>query len=111
MFCTSGTGKSSGSKPPRKSQDGSSKAQVPLLLHFDVNKTVIQSDSVQMKGVEEGIREGIADLFWGNLQKSGGSESWEWIKAEPSCAPPKDDILAVGTTPLNYTQWCKRFVQ
>ena len=24
--------------------------QVPLLLHFDVNKTVIQSDSVQMKG-------------------------------------------------------------
>ena len=24
--------------------------KVPLLLHFDVNKTVIQSDSVQMKG-------------------------------------------------------------
>eukprot|EP00434_Breviolum_minutum_P029015 symbB.v1.2.025664.t2/scaffold2506.1/size77480/1 len=101
MFCTTGTGKSSSSKSPRRSQESSSKTQVPLLLHFDVNKTVIQSDSVQMKGVEEGIREGIADLFW-------GTETWEWIKAEPSCTPPKDDILAVGTTPLNYTQWCKR---
>ncbi|CAE7298364.1 DRP4C, partial [Symbiodinium sp. CCMP2456] len=85
--------------------------KVPLLLHFDVNKTVIQSDSVQMKGVEEGIREGIADLFWGNVSKNGGSETWEWIKAEPTCTPPKDDILAVGTTPLNYTQWCKRTVK
>lgn len=108
MFCASGTGKSSGSRSPRKSQDTSSKTQVPLLLHFDVNKTVIQSDSVQMKGVEEGIREGIADLFWGVVQKSGGTETWEWIKAEPSCTPPKDDILAVGTTPCNYTAWCKR---
>ncbi|CAE7468326.1 unnamed protein product, partial [Symbiodinium natans] len=110
MFCTSGTGKSSSSKPSRRSQDGSS-TTVPLLLHFDVNKTVIQSDSVQMKGVEEGIREGIADLFWGNVSKVGGSETWEWIKAEPTCTPPKDDILAVGTTPLNYTQWCKRTVK
>ncbi|CAE7293291.1 unnamed protein product [Symbiodinium sp. CCMP2592] len=64
-----------------------------------------------MKGVEEGIREGIADLFWGNVSKNGGSETWEWIKAEPTCTPPKDDILAVGTTPLNYTQWCKRTVK
>eukprot|EP00435_Cladocopium_sp_Y103_P040130 s97_g10.t2 len=108
MFCATGTGKSSSSRTPRRSQESSSKTQVPLLLHFDVNKTVIQSDSVQMKGVEEGIREGIADLFWGVVHKSGGTETWEWIKAEPSCTPPKDDILAVGTTPCNYTAWCKR---
>lgn len=81
---------------------------MPLLLHFDVNKTVIQSDSVQMKGVDEGIREGIAELFWGVVNKRAGNETWEWIKAEPSCTPPMDDILAVGNTPCNYTTWCKR---
>ncbi|CAK9105194.1 Hypothetical protein (Fragment) [Durusdinium trenchii] len=105
MFCTAGTGKSSSSKAPRKTV-GKAGSVAPLLLHFDVNKTVIQSDSVQMKGVEEGIREGIAELFWGVVDKNAGT--WEWIKAEPSCTPPKDDILAVGTTPYNYTQWCKR---
>ncbi|CAK9108665.1 Copia protein [Durusdinium trenchii] len=33
------------------------------------DETVIQSDSIQMKSIEEGIREGIAELFWGTLRQ------------------------------------------
>ena len=39
--------------------------QVPLLLHFDVNKTVIQSDSVQMKGTGK-----MAIQQFGNPQRT-----------------------------------------
>lgn len=31
-----------------------------------------------LQGVEEGIREGIADLFWGVVSKSGGTSWWDW---------------------------------
>lgn len=31
-----------------------------------------------LQGVEEGIREGIADLFWGVVSKSGGTYRWDW---------------------------------
>jgi hypothetical protein len=79
-----------------------------LLLHFDVNKTVIQSDSIQSKGVEEGIREGIAELFWGTTRKRpDGTSAWEWSGGSPSCTPPTDDILSAGTTLINYAQYCK----
>lgn len=27
-----------------------------LLIHLDINKTVIQSDSIQMKSIEEALR-------------------------------------------------------
>ena len=39
--------------------------QVPLLLHFDVNKTVIQSDSVQMKGGWKSENHGKMLVFHG----------------------------------------------
>ncbi|CAE8642960.1 unnamed protein product [Polarella glacialis] len=101
---------SNGASQPSRPSRAASK-QAPLLLHFDVNKTVIQSDSVQMKSVEEGIREGIADLFWGIGENTGNGLVWNWIKGEPSCTPPVDDILSIGATPLTYTQFCKKAVK
>eukprot|EP00913_Durusdinium_trenchii_P001400 g1295.t1 len=59
-------------EPPvsQRTMSARAKRQPMLLIHLDINKTVIQSDSIQMKSIEEGIREGIAELFWGTLRQA-----------------------------------------
>eukprot|EP00928_Gymnodinium_smaydae_P016291 TRINITY_DN16089_c0_g1_i1.p1 TRINITY_DN16089_c0_g1~~TRINITY_DN16089_c0_g1_i1.p1 ORF type:complete len:3624 (+),score=981.26 TRINITY_DN16089_c0_g1_i1:76-10947(+) len=74
---------------------------LPMLLHFDVNKTVIQSDSIQLKSCEEGVREGISDLYWGYKKKEGDEVQWVWNKSKPASTPPDDESI-------NYAQWCKQ---
>lgn len=67
------------------------KKKPALLLHFDVNKTIVQSDSVQQKTVEDGVRDGISELFWGVAQKApDGTFSWDWDGRKPSCDHPED---------------------
>jgi len=80
---------------------------VPLLLHFDVNKTVIQSDSIQSKTIEEGIREGISELFWGAVSTSGGEPVWQWAKGKPGCVPPVDEAGEL----VSYAAFCKDAVK
>lgn len=109
MFC----GRASHKVVHGGSNGQSQKANVPLLLHFDVNKTIIQSDSIQMKSIEEGVREGISELFWGNTRKesSGQAAGWEWSRTKPSCAPPTDDVCHVGETLTTYQQHCKEVIK
>ncbi|CAK9108730.1 Hypothetical protein (Fragment) [Durusdinium trenchii] len=83
--------------------------QPMLLIHLDINKTVIQSDSIQMKSIEEGIREGIAELFWGTLRQdeSGKVVGWDWCKNRPSCSPP--EITDCPPSELyTYVSFCKK---
>lgn len=95
------TGRSDFTPRPRR--------QPMLLIHLDINKTIIQSDSIQMKSIEEGIREGIAELFWGTLRKdeNGKVVGWDWCKNRPSCSPPEitdcppDDLYT-------YLSFCKK---
>lgn len=91
--------------------NGSNGSAIPLLIHLDVNKTVIQSDSIQLKSIEDGVREGIAELFWGVTQKTGDKVTWDWTGAKASCSPPSEDIRNVGTTLQNYVQYCKEAVR
>jgi len=106
-----------GAKSPRRygsSTNGngqSSKANTPLLIHFDVNKTIIQSDSIQMKSIEEGVREGISELFWGHTRRDGDKLQWEWSRAKPSCGPPTDDVVHAGMTLTTYQQYCKEAIK
>merc|ERR1719433_1284020 len=82
----------------------------PLLVHFDVNKTVIQSDSIQMKSIDQGIREGISELFWGLVITTGDTLVWEWTKTKPSCMPPTDARFA-GIKLLNYMQYAREVIK
>jgi len=77
----------------------------PLVLHFDVNKTLILTDSMDSKTMDICIREAISDLFWG--QSSDNDEKWEWLgpgtvmsKRPPTA--PKDS--------LTYHDYCKRII-
>mmetsp|Transcript_78094 Transcript_78094/g.215947 ORF Transcript_78094/g.215947 Transcript_78094/m.215947 type:complete len:458 (-) Transcript_78094:119-1492(-) len=93
------------------------RSTVPVILHFDVNKTVILSDSISMKGVEDSIREGIAELYWGHVRNRNGKVVWEWTQTSPSLQPPptitadtEASCGAVGST-CNYRQYCKETVK
>jgi len=77
----------------------------PLLIHFDINKTTIHSDKIQDKAIEQGIREGIADLFWGYVSKEGDKLTWEWMKNKPCCNPPSSPRKV-----LSYSDFCKEAV-
>ncbi|CAK8990637.1 unnamed protein product [Durusdinium trenchii] len=85
----------------------------PCVSHInaanDMVRTVIQSDSIQMKSIEEGIREGIAELFWGTLRQdeSGKVVGWDWCKNRPSCSPP--EITDCPPSELyTYVSFCKK---
>mmetsp|Transcript_12408 Transcript_12408/g.24118 ORF Transcript_12408/g.24118 Transcript_12408/m.24118 type:complete len:1201 (+) Transcript_12408:28-3630(+) len=80
----------------------------PLLLHFDVNKTVLFSDAANLKTIEDGIREGISEMFWGTLEEDGNVGKWVWTKTQPACDPPNQ---FTGRKLLNYAQYCKLAVK
>eukprot|EP00439_Symbiodinium_sp_Y106_P015535 s822_g2.t1 len=69
-----------------------------LLLHLDINKTVIQSDSIQMKSIEEAAS-----------ATENGQLQWSWCKNRPTCTPPEatdreDDDNELHT----YASFCKK---
>lgn len=81
----------------------------PLLLHFDVNKTVLFSDAANLKTIEDGIREGISEMFWGTVEEENGSVGkFVWTKTDPACDPPNQ---FAGRKLLNYAQYCKKAVK
>eukprot|EP00930_Biecheleria_cincta_P029502 TRINITY_DN20520_c0_g1_i1.p1 TRINITY_DN20520_c0_g1~~TRINITY_DN20520_c0_g1_i1.p1 ORF type:complete len:1155 (-),score=223.59 TRINITY_DN20520_c0_g1_i1:115-3579(-) len=79
----------------------------PILLHFDVNKTVLFSDAANSKSVEDGVRESISELFWGTQSDVEGALEWTWTQSEPTCTPPEGFEAAKL---LNYAQYCKKKV-
>jgi hypothetical protein len=94
--------------------------ETPILLHFDVNKTVIHSDVISAKSSEDGIREAVADLFWGVVGTPGAAgsdaaptsstsepEIWTWTGSPPSLRPP-DIQCAPGTFLSTYAKYCKK---
>jgi len=92
-------------------------------VHFDINKTVIPCDSIQLKGLEESIREGVSELFWGTLTQIGDGVQWEWNQSKPSSAAPVMDSSAADlaqnsqdssqadATLTNYAQYCKLVIK
>jgi hypothetical protein len=75
----------------------------PLLIHVDVNKTIILCDSVMSKTVGYTIREIVAQVYWGRISPMTSSSSspsadhglawiWQWNgKGTSEIEPPPDD--------------------
>eukprot|EP00405_Crypthecodinium_cohnii_P010473 CAMPEP_0206425756 /NCGR_PEP_ID=MMETSP0324_2-20121206/3975_1 /ASSEMBLY_ACC=CAM_ASM_000836 /TAXON_ID=2866 /ORGANISM="Crypthecodinium cohnii, Strain Seligo" /LENGTH=696 /DNA_ID=CAMNT_0053890587 /DNA_START=116 /DNA_END=2204 /DNA_ORIENTATION=+ len=98
--------------PPREVTNGT--ANAPVLLHFDVNKTIIHSDTVSAKNTEDGVREAVSDIYWGYYEEGGAHSSgesqkgtWKWTKTPPHLHPPKVK-LAPGVQLCTYFKFCKR---
>jgi hypothetical protein len=84
----------------------------PLLVHFDVNKTIVQSDSIQLKTVEDGVREGLAELFWGLVKKEDGGLTWDWDQSKPTCDRPEGELeTKEGHKLMSYQEYCKEVLK
>eukprot|EP00928_Gymnodinium_smaydae_P096156 TRINITY_DN8436_c0_g1_i4.p1 TRINITY_DN8436_c0_g1~~TRINITY_DN8436_c0_g1_i4.p1 ORF type:complete len:2283 (-),score=406.91 TRINITY_DN8436_c0_g1_i4:1423-8271(-) len=83
-------------------------ASAPLLLHVDINRTIVLSDSLNHKTIEELIRENVADLFWGAALGEGENTTWQWIRSSPSAIPPVGIYLAEGASLMTFADYCKR---
>ena len=89
----------------------------PMLLHFDVNKTVMLTDSMDAKSHEECIREAVADLFWGRYVKNGDSMAWDWMGDDTIRSHPPSEkraqvsAAASGAEVISYADYCKKLVK
>lgn len=64
-----------------------------IILHVDVNNTVLIGDSAQSLGVRKSLSCHLAGIVWGRV--SEGSSSWQWLKTGPSlCPPPGQDCTS-----------------
>lgn len=90
---------------------GEAEKSPPLLLHFDVNKTILLSDSKILKTVEDGIREAVSELFWGLVEESSGQKVWKWVETSPMVERPLDhggvEALLDPASLITYQQFCK----
>lgn len=80
-------------RPASSAEEIDGSKMPPLLLHFDVNKTLIIADSIMNKSTEYTIREVIAKQFWGfeeeRTDENGETRKvWKWDGRGPSMSPP-----------------------
>lgn len=65
-----------------------------LVLHFDINKTLIMFDTVSGKSLENVVNALLADYVWGYLVQKDGMEgehiAYDWVRVsrQPSVEPP-----------------------
>ncbi|CAB1121233.1 unnamed protein product [Ectocarpus sp. CCAP 1310/34] len=61
-----------------------------LILHFDLNKTLIMVDPAGRKTQAQVLNSVLAEICWGHVEHSGAEETsvWTWNGAPPSTEPP-----------------------
>mmetsp|Transcript_35251 Transcript_35251/g.101388 ORF Transcript_35251/g.101388 Transcript_35251/m.101388 type:complete len:710 (-) Transcript_35251:114-2243(-) len=112
--------------PPGVPEGAAGSLTCPILLHFDVNKTIITSDTVSAKNSEDGVREAVADIYWGFYTpassgataatspgtlappaEAGEKATWRWTGTPPHLKPP-DVQLEPGIQLTTYFKYCKK---
>lgn len=79
-----------------------------VILHFDVNKTIIISDASTNRGLLASLHSLMSEICWGrfpaNIPKEDRRPSdWEPILDTPATAPPTEDSVTFGTYLEDYT--------
>jgi len=80
----------------------------PLLLHFDVNKTLILTDSIDSKTQEEGIREATTELFWGRVTDGLEGPQWAWLGDDQSVQLQPPVVAKDAADIMTYHDFCKK---
>eukprot|EP00903_Cladosiphon_okamuranus_P010270 g9724.t1 len=72
-----------------------------LILHFDLNKTLIMVDPAGRKTQSQVLNSVLAEICWGHVESAAGAEqapSWKWDGSPPSPEPPcSRDLPSSGT--------------
>lgn len=85
----------------------------PLLLHVDINKTVLVCDSVMNKSVEYTIRECVSSIFWGTMSRADSEQDRgaQWTgtpsreKGSSGRFTSSNKILATGDSDMPRWMW------
>ncbi|XP_061591077.1 uncharacterized protein si:dkey-32e6.3 [Cololabis saira] len=62
-----------------------------LVLHVDLNNTVLVSDAVTGQGTVAALDYFLTTVTWGRMDQHG---SWEWLSDSPSLHPPSSDAVS-----------------
>nr|XP_046251747.1 uncharacterized protein si:dkey-32e6.3 [Scatophagus argus] len=62
-----------------------------LILHIDLNNTILVSDAVTSQGTVAALDYFLTTVTWGRMSKHG---KWEWLSDSPSLLPPCDDAVS-----------------
>ncbi|KAM4610648.1 uncharacterized protein ACJ7VT_013853 [Polymixia lowei] len=63
----------------------SSNNKKKLVLHIDLNNTILVSDAVTGQGTIAALEYFLTTVTWGQMSKQG---KWEWLSDSPSLLPP-----------------------
>ncbi|RVE70202.1 hypothetical protein OJAV_G00062110 [Oryzias javanicus] len=61
-----------------------------LLLHVDLNNTILVSDAVTAQGTVAALDHFLTTVTWGRMNKG----KWEWLSDAPSLLPPRSDAVS-----------------
>lgn len=75
---------------------GSSSTSARLVLHLDVNKTVILVDPAGGKPLATVLNSAIADTVWGRVDGEGAESTWTLASSTPSVGRPPADAFGEG---------------
>ncbi|XP_028265934.1 uncharacterized protein LOC114438638 [Parambassis ranga] len=62
-----------------------------LVLHVDLNNTILVSDAVTAQGTVAALDYFLTTVTWGKMSKHG---HWEWLSDSPSLLPPCSDAVS-----------------
>ncbi|XP_018431610.1 PREDICTED: uncharacterized protein LOC108804394 [Nanorana parkeri] len=65
-----------------------------LILHLDLNNTILVSDTATGQGLREALNSYLSTVTWGRISNTG---EWEWISDQPSVKPPSPDAINYNT--------------
>ncbi|KAL6120118.1 uncharacterized protein ACO6RY_04541 [Pungitius sinensis] len=81
-----------------------------LVLHIDLNNTILVSDTVTGQGPAAALDYFLSTVTWGKMSKQG---RWEWLSDSTSLLPPCDNAVSYyshfGRTPGFTSAAGKRF--
>ncbi|KAG7472314.1 hypothetical protein MATL_G00107410 [Megalops atlanticus] len=81
-------------------QDGALRLSIPtelsfqqrkLILHLDLNSTILVSDAVTNQGTIAALDYFLSTVTWGRVTKEG---KWEWLSDSPSLQPPCEGAVS-----------------
>ncbi|XP_059190010.1 uncharacterized protein si:dkey-32e6.3 [Centropristis striata] len=85
-----GTGEPAGTVPLGLSSSNQDQRK-KLVLHIDLNNTILVSDTVMGQGVVAALDYFISTVTWGKMSRQG---KWEWLSDSASLLPPCDDAVS-----------------
>lgn len=79
-----------------------------LILHFDINKTIIVSDASTNRGMQSSLHSLMSEVCWGQFDSSIAkmdrtADNWTPVLNAPSVSPPSEDAVTFGTYLEDHT--------